>query len=72
MAKEAETLPLRVSYAEVTERFGADVFGGKQPKRGWEVVGEELREKGVRVETGVQMRKGKSIARGVAILSTIA
>ena len=54
----------------MTERFGEDVFGGKQPKRALEVVREELREKGVRVETEVKVRKGQSIARGVAISST--
>ena len=71
MAKEAESLPLRVSYAEMTERFGEDVFGGKQPKRALEVVREELREKGVRVETGVSVRKDKKVAKGVTIMATI-
>ena len=65
MAKEAESLPLRVSYAEMTERFGEDVFGGKQPKRALEVVREELREKGVSV------RKDKKVAKGVTIMATI-
>ena len=63
MAKEAESLPLRVSYAEMTERFGEDVFGGKQPKRAPEVVREELREKGVRVETGVSVYIGNKHVR---------
>ena len=67
LAREAETLPLRVSYAEVTERFGADVFGGKQPKRALEVVREELREKGVRVEAGVYIKKEKRCVRGFTI-----
>ena len=67
MAKEAESLPLRVSYAEMTERFGEDVFGGKQPKRALEVVREELREKGVRVEAGVKIRSGTSFHRGLAV-----
>ena len=67
MAKEAESLPLRVSYAEMTERFGEDVFGGKQPKRALEVVREELREKGVRVETGVYIKKEKRCVRGFTI-----
>ena len=67
LAKEAETLPLRVSYAEVTERFGADVFGGKQPKRALEVVGEELREQGVRIETGVKVYQGSRQLRGFVI-----
>ena len=71
LAKEAESLPLRVSYAEMTERFGEDVFGGKQPKRALEVVREELREKGVRVETGVSVRKDKKVAKGVTIMATI-
>ena len=70
MAKEAESLPLRVSYAEMTERFGEDVFGGKQPKRALEVVREELREKGVRVETGVSVRKNTQNMRGFKILPT--
>ena len=67
LAKEAEALPLRVSYAEVTERFGADVFGGKQPKRALEVVREELREKGVRVEAGVSVYIGNKHVRGFHI-----
>ena len=67
LAREAETLPLRVSYAEVTERFGADVFGGKQPKRALEVVREELREKGVRVEAGVSVYIGNKHVRGFHI-----
>ena len=67
LAQEAETLPLRVSYAEMTERFGEDVFGGKQPKRAPEVVREELREKGVRVETGVHIHNGKTTRRGIAV-----
>ena len=71
MAKEAESLPLRVSYAEMTERFGEDVFGGKQPKRALEAVGEELKREGVRVETGVSVRKDKKVAKGVTILATI-
>ena len=66
-AQEAEALPLRVSYAEMTERFGEDVFGGKQPKRAPEVVREELREKGVRVETGVSIFREKSTKRGFLI-----
>ena len=70
LAQEAETLPLRVSYAEMTERFGEDVFGGKQPKRALEAVGEELREKGVRVEMGVSVRKNTQNMRGFKILPT--
>ena len=71
LAKEAETLPLRVSYAEVTERFGADVFGGKQPKRALEVVGEELREKGVQMEIGVSLKRNNRSVRGVTIFGRI-
>ena len=67
LAQEAEALPLRVSYAEMTERFGEDVFGGKQPKRALEVVREELREKGVRVETGVYMKIENKSVRGFTI-----
>ena len=69
-AQEAEALPLRVSYAEMTERFEENVFGGKQPKRALEVVREKLREKGVRVETGVSVRKNTQNMRGFKILST--
>ena len=67
LAKEAEALPLRVSYAEVTERFGADVFGGKQPKRALEAVLGELHEQGVRIEMGVKIRSGTSFHRGLAV-----
>ena len=67
LAKEAETLPLRVSYAEVTERFGADVFGGKQPKRALEAVLGELHEQGMRVETGVKVYQGSRQLRGFGI-----
>ena len=67
LAKEAETLPLRVSYAEVTERFGADVFGGKQPKRALEAVLGELHEQGVRVEMGVHLHVGKKQCRGFSV-----
>ena len=67
LAKEAETLPLRVSYAEVTEQFGADVFGGKQPKRALEAVFGELHEQGVRVEMGVSIFREKSTKRGFLI-----
>ena len=42
----------------MTERFGEDVFGGKQPKRTPEVVREELREKGVKVKAGVSVYIG--------------
>ena len=35
-----------VSYAEMTEEFGEDIFGGKQPKRAPKAVGEELTERG--------------------------
>ena len=71
LAKEAEALPLRVSYAEMTERFGEDVFGGKQPKRALEAVLGDLHEQGVRVETGVSVRKDKKVAKGVTISVTI-
>ena len=67
LAKEAEALPLRVSYAEMTERFGEDVFGGKQPKRALETVLGELREQGVRVEAGVHIHNGKTTRRGIAV-----
>ena len=67
LAEEAETLPLRLSYAEMTERFGEGIFGGRQPKRALDGVKEELEEMGVRVETGVCVRKDKKIAKGVTI-----
>jgi hypothetical protein len=67
LAEEAETLPLRLSYAEMTERFGEGIFGGRQPKRALDGVKEELEERGVRVETGVCVRKDKKIAKGVTI-----
>ena len=67
LAREAETLPLRVSYAEVTERFGADVFGGKQPKRALEAVLGELHERGVRVEMGVTFIRNRKHYRGFTI-----
>ena len=50
LAKEAETLPLRVSYAEVTERFGADVFGGKRSKLALDAVKEELKKRNMKQE----------------------
>ena len=71
LAEEAETLPLRLSYAEMAERFGEGIFGGRQPKRALDGVKEELEEMGVRVETGVSVRKDKKIAKGVTILVTI-
>ena len=58
-----------MSYAEMTERFGEDVFGGKQPKRALEVVREELREKGVRVEAGVYIKKEKDAFAGLRFRS---
>ena len=67
LAEEAETLPLRLSYAEMTERFGEGIFGGRQPKRALDGVKEELEEMGVRVETGVSVRKDKKVAKGVTI-----
>ena len=70
-AEEAETLPLRLSYAEMTERFGEGIFGGRQPKRALDGVKEELEEMGVRVETGMSVRKDKKIAKGVTISVTI-
>ena len=70
-AEEAETLPLRLSYAEMTERFGEGIFGGRQPKRALEAVREELEQAGVRVETGVSVRKDKKVAKGVTISVTI-
>ena len=70
-AEEAETLPLRLSYAEMTERFGEGIFGGRQPKRALDGVKEDLEEMGVRVETGVSVRKDKKVAKGVTISVTI-
>ena len=61
----AETLPLRLSYAEMTERFGEGIFGGRQPKRALDGVKEELEE------MGVSVRKDKKIAKGVTISVTI-
>ena len=71
LAEEAETLPLRLSYAEMTERFGEGIFGGRQPKRTLDGVKEELEEMGVRVETRVCVRKDKKVAKGVTISVTI-
>ena len=66
-AEEAETLPLRLSYAEMTERFGEGIFGGRQPKRAREAVREELEQAGVRVETGVRIKRDGQGARGLTI-----
>ena len=63
----AETLPLRLSYAEMTERFGEGIFGGRQPKRALEAVREELEQAGVRVETGVRIKRDGQGARGLTI-----
>ena len=67
-AEEAETLPLRLSYAEMTERFGEGIFGGRQPKRALDGVKEELEEMGVRVETGVSFKKDNRCTRGFTVL----
>ena len=64
-AEEAGTLPLRLSYAEMAERFGEGIFGGRQPKRALDGVKEELEE------MGVSVRKDKKIAKGVTISVTI-
>ena len=66
-AEEAETLPLRLSYAEMTERFGEGIFGGRQPKRALDGVKEELEEMGVRVETGVRFKKEGGNLRGIRV-----
>ena len=71
LAKEAESLPLRVSYAEMTERFGEDVFGGKQPKRALEIVREELKREGVQMEIGVSLKRNNRSLRGVTIFGRI-
>ena len=68
LAEEAETLPLRLSYAEMTERFGEGIFGGRQPKRALDGVKEEVEEMGVRVETGVRFKKDNRCTRGFRVL----
>ena len=67
LAEEAETLPLRLSYAEMAERFGEGIFGGRQPKRALDGVKEELEEMGVRVETGVRLKKEGGNLRGIRV-----
>ena len=69
-AEEAEALPLRLSYAEMTERFGEGIFGGRQPKRALEAVREELREQGVRVETGIDYRENRKHIRGFIVYTS--
>ena len=70
LAEEAETLPLRLSYAEMTERFGEGIFGGRQPKRALDGVKEELEEMGVRVETGIDYRENRKHIRGFIVYTS--
>ena len=67
LAKEAETLPLRVSYAEVTERFGADVFGGKKSKLALDAVKEELKKRNIQIETGMYVKRNGKSMRGFTL-----
>ena len=66
-AREAPSLPLRVSYAEMEERFGKEIFGGRQPKRALEAVREDLEREGLWMETGVRFKKNGGILRGIRI-----
>ncbi len=67
LAREAPSLPLRVSYAEMEERFGKEIFGGRQPKRALEAVREDLEREGLWMETGVRFNKTSGTLRGVRI-----
>ncbi len=65
--REASSLPLRVSYAEMEERFEKEIFGGRQPKRALEGVMEDLEREGLWLETGVRFMKERDTLRGIRI-----
>ena len=52
--------PVKYTYAEFEDRYGATIFGGSQPKRALDAVKDELSKKGIFLKTGIQVtKKGK-------------
>lgn len=59
--------PLRLSYEALKERFGADIFGGRQPKRALDAVAPRLAGEGITIQSGVHVYGKEGQSRGIVV-----
>ena len=60
---------VRLTYSEFAEKYGADIFGGSQPKRALDRLSYRLQRDGINVFTGKQVRRGERKENGFFIES---
>ncbi len=57
------------SYNDFKERFGEEIFGGKQAKRAFDLISPQLGSAGYKLNTGISVRNGTDVVRGFSIMA---
>ena len=69
-AANTEQCGKRLTYEEIRSTHGNDIFGEGQPKKMLESIADELRERGVYIKTGIDIRRGSKHYNGFFVQKT--
>lgn len=69
-ATNTEQCGKRLTYEEIRSTHGNDIFGEGQPKKMLESIADELRERGVYIKTGIDIRRGSKHYNGFFVQKT--